>query len=114
MPLDANTSGLFPDRANAVPSRWPFDAHLPLVRYEQQQGVGLAVRKYVLMRRGLVASDTQRKPASAFSGGAGRSRLFAGTACSPRRADSKLHVKAPKKLNANQPTILGLPMKFVM
>ncbi|MDT8267590.1 dihydrodipicolinate synthase family protein, partial [Roseomonas sp. DSM 102946] len=24
-----------------------FDAHLPLLRYEQQQGVGLAVRKYV-------------------------------------------------------------------
>jgi 4-hydroxy-tetrahydrodipicolinate synthase len=39
-----------------------FDAHLPLVRYEQQQGVGLAVRKYVLMRRGVIASDAQRKP----------------------------------------------------
>jgi 4-hydroxy-tetrahydrodipicolinate synthase len=39
-----------------------FDAHLPLVRYEQQQGVGLAVRKYVLMRRGVLASDAQRKP----------------------------------------------------
>jgi 4-hydroxy-tetrahydrodipicolinate synthase len=25
-----------------------FDAHLPLVRYEQQPGAGLAVRKYVL------------------------------------------------------------------
>jgi len=41
-----------------------FDAHLPLVRYEQQQGVGLAVRKYVLMRRGFIASDAQRKPGS--------------------------------------------------
>lgn len=39
-----------------------FDAHLPLLRYEQQQGVGLAVRKYVLMTRGLIASDAQRKP----------------------------------------------------
>src|ERR1700692_3866098 len=39
-----------------------FDRHLPLVRYEQQQGVGLAVRKYVLMRRGVLASDAQRKP----------------------------------------------------
>ncbi len=39
-----------------------FDAHLPLVRYEQQQGVGLAVRKYVLMKRGVLASDAQRKP----------------------------------------------------
>jgi 4-hydroxy-tetrahydrodipicolinate synthase len=39
-----------------------FDAHLPLVRYEQQMGAGLAVRKYVLMRRGVIASDAQRKP----------------------------------------------------
>lgn len=39
-----------------------FDAHLPLVRYEQQQGVGLAVRKYVLQKRGAIASAAQRKP----------------------------------------------------
>ena len=44
-----------------------FDAHLPLVRYEQQQGVGLAVRKYVLQKRGAIASDTQRKPGPALS-----------------------------------------------
>ncbi len=43
-----------------------FDAHLPLVRYEQQPGVGLAVRKYVLMRRGLLASEAQRKPGAAL------------------------------------------------
>ena len=45
-----------------------FDAHLPLLRYEQQPGVGLAVRKYLLMRRGLLASDEQRAPAAALSG----------------------------------------------
>jgi len=39
-----------------------FDAHLPLARYEQQPGVGLAVRKYVLWRRGVLKSDAQRKP----------------------------------------------------
>jgi len=39
-----------------------FDAHLPLVRYEQQPGAGLAVRKYVLWRRGVLKSDAQRKP----------------------------------------------------
>ncbi|MBN9084290.1 MAG: dihydrodipicolinate synthase family protein [Rhizobiales bacterium 62-17] len=44
-----------------------FDVHLPLVRYEQQQGVGLAVRKYVLMKRGAIASDAQRKPGSALT-----------------------------------------------
>ena len=44
-----------------------FDAHLPLLRYECQPGVGLAVRKYVLMRRGILRSDAQRKPGSALS-----------------------------------------------
>jgi 4-hydroxy-tetrahydrodipicolinate synthase len=39
-----------------------FDAHLPLIRYEQQPGVGLAVRKYVLQKRGVIASSAQRKP----------------------------------------------------
>src|SRR5260370_20995658 len=38
------------------------NAHLPVVRYEQQPGVGLAVRKYVLWRRGVLKSDAQRKP----------------------------------------------------
>jgi 4-hydroxy-tetrahydrodipicolinate synthase len=47
-----------------------FDAHLPLIRYEQQQGIGLAVRKYVLARRGVLASDAQRKPGSALSAAA--------------------------------------------
>jgi len=44
-----------------------FDAHLPLLRYEQQQGVGLAVRKYVMARRGLIGSDAQRSPAGGLT-----------------------------------------------
>src|SRR3984893_14641876 len=44
-----------------------FDAHLPLIRYEQQPGIGLAVRKYVLMSRGILASDAQRKPGAILS-----------------------------------------------
>ncbi|MGL4497286.1 MAG: dihydrodipicolinate synthase family protein [Beijerinckiaceae bacterium] len=44
-----------------------FDAHLPLLRYEQQPVLGLAVRKYVMMKRGILASDAQRKPGSALS-----------------------------------------------
>jgi 4-hydroxy-tetrahydrodipicolinate synthase len=44
-----------------------FDAHLPLLRYEQQPGIGLAVRKYVMMRRGILSSDAQRKPGNALS-----------------------------------------------
>ena len=47
-----------------------FDAHLPLIRYEQQQGVGLAVRKYVMMRRGILASDAQRKPGAGLTAAA--------------------------------------------
>ncbi|NAS27377.1 dihydrodipicolinate synthase family protein [Herbidospora sp. NEAU-GS84] len=44
-----------------------FDAHLPLIRYEQQPGTGLAVRKHILMRRGLLRSDTQRSPQRSLS-----------------------------------------------
>jgi 4-hydroxy-tetrahydrodipicolinate synthase len=47
-----------------------FDAHLPLIRYEQQPGVGLAVRKYVLKRRGILASDAQRRPGASLSAAA--------------------------------------------
>jgi 4-hydroxy-tetrahydrodipicolinate synthase len=47
-----------------------FDAHLPLIRYEQQPGPGLAVRKYVMMRRGIIASDTLRKPAASLTAAA--------------------------------------------
>jgi 4-hydroxy-tetrahydrodipicolinate synthase len=44
-----------------------FDVHLPLLRYDHQPGVGLAVRKYVLMRRGILGTATIRKPAPVFS-----------------------------------------------
>lgn len=44
-----------------------FDAHLPLIRYEQQPGVGLSVRKYVLKKRGKIASDAQRRPGAVMS-----------------------------------------------
>jgi 4-hydroxy-tetrahydrodipicolinate synthase len=44
-----------------------FDAHLPLMRYEQQIGLGLAVRKHILKLRGAIRSEAQRKPAGALS-----------------------------------------------
>src|ERR1700759_2140853 len=44
-----------------------FDAHLPLIRYEQQQGIGVAVRKYVLQKRGAIAYDSQRAPGSSLT-----------------------------------------------
>lgn len=44
-----------------------YDLYLPLVRYEQQPGLGLAVRKHVLWRRGALASPTLRPPAPRLS-----------------------------------------------
>jgi 4-hydroxy-tetrahydrodipicolinate synthase len=44
-----------------------FDAHLPLLRYEQQPGIGLTVRKYLLFRRGLMKSPALRQPAAALT-----------------------------------------------
>lgn len=44
-----------------------FDAYLPLARYEQQQGLGLAARKYVLAKRGVIASAALRKPGASLS-----------------------------------------------
>jgi 4-hydroxy-tetrahydrodipicolinate synthase len=44
-----------------------FDAHLPLMRYEQQPGPGLAVRKHILRLRGAILYDAQRKPAIQLS-----------------------------------------------
>ena len=39
-----------------------FDAYLPLLRYEAQPGLGLAVRKHVLWTRGAIAHPTLRRP----------------------------------------------------
>lgn len=44
-----------------------FDAYLPLVRYEQQLGLGLAIRKEVLHRRGVLASAKVRAPGPSLS-----------------------------------------------
>ncbi len=45
------------DRAEDI-----FDAYLPLVRYEQQLGLGLAIRKETLRRRGVIATAKVRAP----------------------------------------------------
>ena len=44
-----------------------FDASLPLARFEQQPGLGLAIRKYTLAKRGIIAHDAQRRPGVALS-----------------------------------------------
>ena len=53
------------DRAQDI-----YDAYLPLVCYEQQPGLGLAVRKYVLQKRGVIASEAMRKPGKGLTAAA--------------------------------------------
>ncbi|MDO9527163.1 MAG: dihydrodipicolinate synthase family protein [Gemmobacter sp.] len=44
-----------------------FDAYLPLARYEQQPGLGLAVRKYTMAYRGIIANGALRRPGGALN-----------------------------------------------
>jgi 4-hydroxy-tetrahydrodipicolinate synthase len=67
----AMTGFAYPEMLVQVVARWSddlpgaedlFDAYLPLVRHEQQPGFGLAIRKEVLRRRGVIASARTRAP----------------------------------------------------
>ncbi len=44
-----------------------FDAYLPLARYEQQSGIGLAVRKHLMVQRGAIRCAMVRKPGPKLS-----------------------------------------------
>ncbi|MEO1639818.1 MAG: dihydrodipicolinate synthase family protein [Pseudomonadota bacterium] len=44
-----------------------FDAYMPMIRYEAQPGLGLAIRKYTLAQRGVIAHPTLRKPGGVLS-----------------------------------------------
>lgn len=44
-----------------------FDAYLPLARYEQQPGLGLAIRKWIMFSRGIIASPALRAPGTILS-----------------------------------------------
>jgi len=44
-----------------------FSAYLPMVRYENQPGLGLVIRKYVLAKRGAIAHATLRSPGPKLS-----------------------------------------------
>jgi 4-hydroxy-tetrahydrodipicolinate synthase len=45
-----------------------YDSYLPLVRYEQQPGFGLAVRKEILRRQGIIKSAACRAPGPSLDG----------------------------------------------
>ena len=44
-----------------------FDAYMPMIRYEAQPGLGLAIRKYTLAKRGVIAHPTLRNPGASLS-----------------------------------------------
>jgi 4-hydroxy-tetrahydrodipicolinate synthase len=50
------------DRARDV-----FDAYMPMIRYESQPGLGLAIRKYSLVRQGIIAHPTLRRPGAGLT-----------------------------------------------
>lgn len=68
----AMTGYSFPEMLVSVVNDWKtgeteraqdlFDAYLPVTRYEQQIGFGLAVRKEILFRRGAIAHAATRAP----------------------------------------------------
>lgn len=68
----ANTGVAFPEMLIEVCRRFfdgraedaedLYDLFLPLVRHEQQPGIGLAIRKEIFRRRGLIASARVRAP----------------------------------------------------
>jgi 4-hydroxy-tetrahydrodipicolinate synthase len=68
----ANTGVAFPEMLIEVCNRFfagrpeesedLYDIFLPLVRHEQQPGIGLAIRKEIFRRRGLIASARLRAP----------------------------------------------------
>jgi 4-hydroxy-tetrahydrodipicolinate synthase len=72
----ANTGVAFPEMLVAVCARFfrgeadsgedLYDLFLPLLRHEWQPGIGLAIRKEVFRRRGLIASARTRAPGPAL------------------------------------------------
>jgi len=72
----ANTGVAFPEMLVEVCRRFfngdtqsaedLYDLFLPLVRHEQQPGIGLAIRKEIFRRRGLIASARLRAPGPAM------------------------------------------------
>ena len=59
--LDAFLSGDV-ERARDI-----FDANMPMIRYEAQPGMGLAIRKYSLAKQGIIGHPTLRKPGASLT-----------------------------------------------
>jgi 4-hydroxy-tetrahydrodipicolinate synthase len=48
--------------ADHVGASATFDKYCPLIRYEFQPKIGLALRKYIYLKRGVIACDAIRSP----------------------------------------------------
>ena len=55
---------------NLIAPRDIFDAYMPMIRYEAQPGLGLAIRKHSLARQGIIAHPTFRKPGAGLTAAA--------------------------------------------
>lgn len=44
-----------------------FDAYMPMIRYEAQPGMGLAIRKHSLAQQGIISHPTVRRPGAGLS-----------------------------------------------
>ena len=74
----ANTGVAFPEMLVEVCERFSsgkpeegedlYDLFLPLIRHEQQPGIGLAIRKEIFRRRGLIDSARVRSPGPRLNG----------------------------------------------
>jgi 4-hydroxy-tetrahydrodipicolinate synthase len=74
----AMTGFAFPEILARIMKHWNAGAHdaaadvfyraVPLMRFEFQEGIGMAIRKEVLRRRGALASAATRAPAGALDG----------------------------------------------
>lgn len=72
----ANTGVAYPEMLVEVCSRFfagdpegaedIYDAYLPIIRHEQQAGIGLAIRKEIFRRRGIIKSAHVRAPGASL------------------------------------------------
>ncbi|MGE3872640.1 MAG: dihydrodipicolinate synthase family protein [Parvibaculaceae bacterium] len=70
-----------------------FDDYLPLVRYEQQPGLGLAIRKEMLRRRGVIKSAAVRSPGPSLSARDGEDMDFLLSRLSDRARSVLVHTR---------------------
>ena len=94
---------------NLDQARDVFDAYLPMIRYEAQPGMGLAIRKYSLAKQGVIAHPTLRKPGPSLT-----QDTISEIDTLAQRQEKRLHelgfCPAPKALTAQQVSLHNKPV----